>query len=204
MTGHGKVLGTGKESDDGCQPAMYMPVVDKASGNGNVLVFEADIQLRKGDMTFYESEITDNVALSNCIYFTWQAATYDTLHNAAVAEADRLLSDSLYMVDTDSTTLTELKGGDGLKHPKVSSNDVAMEFGKWYKVTFEYYFDCQKAIVYIDGEAIVTYNLGTGANLEILGQINSVGIASMWRLTNSEFVIDNVFSGKIVKAYPAQ
>lgn len=202
MDGHGKVLGMGKEANDECQPAIYMPVVDKANGEGNVLVFEADVQLRKGEMTFYSSEIANNQASSNAILITWQAAAFNNLHNASVASGDRLLGDSLYMIDTDTTTLTDLKGGDGLKPQKYSANEAVMEFGKWYKLTLEYYFDCHKAIVYLDGDVLVTYNLAETANLELLAKINSVGFASMWRLRQSEFVVDNVFSGKIVKDYP--
>lgn len=203
MEGHGKVVGAGKQLTTEQKPVIYMPVVDKANGNGNVLVFEADIQIRKAEMTYKDTEITNNVAKSTALFFIWQNADFNDLHGQWVANENKLITDGFQMVDTDAATLTNNKGGDGFTYFN-SPNEIDLEMGKWYNITVEYYFDCQKAIYYINGEVVAAFNSSQFASLELLGNINSVGIEFMDRMRGSEVVFDNVFSAKIVKAYPAE
>ncbi len=199
---HGKVIGTGKEADDGNGATIYFPMQDLANGKGNVIVFEGEICLDKGVFTYYDSDIKATEALSNAIYFAWLDMDFTEMHNKDWNNfGTRIASTGFNMIDTDPSTLVNNVGGDGLRHYK-NSGDIQLEFGKWYQVCFELYMTEGKGIFYLNGVKTATWTFT--ANAEAVATIQSMGLCSMWRLTDSELLLNNVFCGKIIKEYPAQ
>jgi hypothetical protein len=111
----------------------------------------------------------------------------------------RIAATGFNMIDTDPSSLTNKVGGDGLRHYE-SDGDIQFKFGEWHQVCFELYMEEGKAIFYLDGEMTATWKISIKD--DAVKNIQSMGICSMWRLTDSELLLDNVFCGKIVKDYP--
>lgn len=195
----GTVLSLQKQADDACQPAFYFSTDDYANGNANCVVFEADIKVVKASATFTSTEVTNGEALTSALLFTWQNATTSALHTFSVDSADRMMQDGLNMIDAE-TNLDNLVGGSALRGQYASDNSLDIAIGEWVNICYEFYTDAKTAVLYIDGEVAATRTWTSDVNIK---NINSMGMAIMWRITDAEIQINDVFSGKIAKEYKA-
>jgi len=219
--GYGKTIGIEKADHSNVGPIIHLPVNDYANGEGNVIVFEADFYIEKGEYQYDDTEISRGYQ-ANAIYFQYNDKTYMEMKSntwdGSAAVGTRLFSTEFDIVDSDKTleskvaggtyaevdgvnqitseTTSDKVGGDCFKHPKsTNANDIDM--GKWYKITFEFYFEEGIAAFYLDGELVATWSITVSDTM--VANTNSVGITAMWRFRNCKFHLDNVFSGKIVK-----
>ena len=231
MDGHGKVIGIEKADHSNAGPLIHIPVIDYANGKGNVVVLETDIYIEKGEYEYDQAEINKGY-IANAIYFQWMDYTYMQMMSktwdGGAGVGTRLFAANLDIVDSDgileekiaggthtsyknesgktvyeiaSETTKSTVGGDCFRVIK-SNNAKDLDFGKWYRLTYEFYFDAGKAVAYVDGEVVSTWTITSSDTM--VATVNSVSVCGMYRFRNCKFVIDNVFSGKIAKEYPAQ
>ena len=219
--GRGKTIGIEKADHSNVGAIIHLPVNDYANGKGNVIVFEADFYIEKGEYQYDNTEISRGYQ-ANAIYFQYNDKTYMEMKSKTWDGGDgvgtRLFNTEFDIVDSDKTleskvaggsygkvdgsnqitseTTSDKVGGDCFKHPK-STNAKDIEMGKWYKITFEFYFEEGIAAFYLDGELVATWSITVSDTM--VANTNSVGITAMWRFRNCKFHLDNVFSGKIVK-----
>ncbi len=217
--GYGKTIGIEKADHSNVGSIIHIPVTDYANGKGNVVVFEADFYIEKGEYEYNDTEISKGYQ-ANAIYFQWSDQNYLDMKgktwDGGAAVGQRLFATEFDIIDSDKTLETKIAGssgtynaftevtsnkvgGDCFKHPK-SSNAKDLDMGKWYKITFEFYFDAGIAAFYLDGELVATWTIT--ASDTMVATANTVCVTAMWRFRNCKFHLDNVFSGKIIKASP--
>ena len=221
MEGRGNVFNVGKNgTTETSKAGVWIPVVDKANGEGNCVVIEYDVQfngsinvgstecvtLSSGETVYYYNTIvpylltgtaTDKPASStNSIFSGGGMFAFDSTLEHTGTGNNQTEPEKLYF-----GTITN-----NAKNPTTSiTESKCIELGKWYNICIEVYSNSGSGKiyfkVYVDG--VYVHGSYTGNDSTTVDPMNagSLLIDIQDRFYPCEVYIDNLFVGKIVKDY---
>lgn len=194
---HGKVMHIAKDASDAV-PATLHFAISSASASANVIVFETDIKLvSTGNTTFDSGEIkTSEAVFQSALTLHWITNTVSQASNTT--STTKALISYISSVDSDKT-LTDSIGGDSLREQH-TDNAYDMKVGEWHNICYEIYTDVNKAVFYMDGVAVATWDI---SSIDI-STINAMSIRSENRFKGYDIYLDDFCCTKTAKEYKAQ
>ena len=199
--GKGNVLNIGKLDTETGKTRMWIPVVDKANGQGNCLVIEMDYKFVTGAV-FGTSEIKSGYAVTTGTVWT---VLSDLTSTGGYNGTSTICNWNNYMTDRSGTITT-----DNLISNKTTDWDIngkiTLENETWYNICIEIY-DTNQIKIYVNGVYAAGWTFGTSTYNTT--EFNKPSLAKSLRIDwqercrPNETHFDNIFVGVVAKDYVA-
>ena len=214
---HGTVFQLAKDEQDyNFAMVVHFPVREVAE-NANCLVFEFDMKFNDGFGCYADTEAAKNLYSAMILMWNTQDLSSAASGTASATSLNPPFKSNMMIYDNDgeyvektfetgvsggvTQTGTYKTGGDVLRFEGAKNADSNIEKGEWHNICYEIYTDVNKVVCYIDGVAVYEYSFSSTLDISTI-QTNSIQFEPRFR--EADFMLDNIFSGKIKKEYKAQ